>query len=76
MPSATFIQAYRYLADVRAAVEVLERDDAARYLDNTAALDPARIKTVPDLIATIAQRSQFAAAVGGDEAATSPCCGA
>jgi hypothetical protein len=68
VPSSTFTQASRYLAELRAAVAVLDRADAGRYLDGSLAFDPARIKTVPDLVAAMkAKAVKFAAAVDGDE---------
>jgi hypothetical protein len=69
LPS-TYTQAWRYVNELRSAVQVLERDDAGRFLDGTLAFDPARIKTVPDLVAAMKEkRLKFAAAVGGDESA-------
>ncbi len=69
LPS-TYTQAWRYVNELRSAVQVLERDDAGRFLDGTLAFDPARIQTVPDLVAAMKEkRVKFAAAVGGDESA-------
>src|SRR5262249_56644937 len=70
LPPSTYIQANRYLKELGAALQVLERNDVARYVDGTLALDPARIKTVPDLIAFMQEKGvTFAAAAGGDEPA-------
>jgi hypothetical protein len=65
-----FIQAQRYLTELGAALEVLKRDDASRYVDGSLALDAARIKTVSDLVAFMKEKGlTFAPAVGGDETA-------
>jgi hypothetical protein len=70
LPPTTYTQAWRYVNQLRSAVQVLERDDAGRFLDSTLALDPARIKTVPDLVAVLKEkRVKFAPAVAGDESA-------
>jgi hypothetical protein len=70
VPSSTFTQASRYLNELRAALQVLDRDDAGRYLDGTLTFDPARIKTVPDLVSAMKTKAvKFAAAVEGDESA-------
>jgi hypothetical protein len=68
-PSA-YIKAHRYLNQLTAAFEVLGQEDAARYVNGALALDPKRIKTVPDLVALMAEKGlAFAAAVRGDESA-------
>jgi hypothetical protein len=70
LPPSTYIAARRYLKEVDAALDVLGRYDAARYVDGTFALDPGRIKTVPDLVAFMREKElRFAAAVDGDESA-------
>ena len=70
LPPDSFIQASRYLSEVSDAVKVLERPDAARYVDGTLTLDPARLRTVPELVAFMKEkRVKFAAAADGDESA-------
>jgi hypothetical protein len=66
----TVIQATRYLNEVGAALQVLGRRDAARYVDGTLALNPERIKTVPDLVGFMKEKGvKFAPAVDRDESA-------
>jgi hypothetical protein len=64
------VQAKRFLAQVEGAVKVLESGEAGRYLGGSLALDPARIKTVGDLVRFMADNSLvFAPSVSGDEVA-------
>jgi hypothetical protein len=68
--ASTFIEANRYLTELDDALKVLERGDATRFVNGAYALDPARIKTVPDLVAFMADKGlRFAPAVDGDELA-------
>jgi hypothetical protein len=68
--SGRYIQAKSYLKQLDAAVRLLGRDDANRYITGAFVLDPAKIKTVQDLVAFMGDKAlRFAPAVPGDEAA-------
>jgi hypothetical protein len=68
--ASTYIEANRYLTQLDDALKVLEHGEATRYVNGAYALDPAKIKTVPDLVAFMAEKGlRFAPAVGGDESA-------
>jgi hypothetical protein len=70
MPASKYIEAKRYLRQLGDAVQVLARKDAAKYINGALALDPAKIRTVRELIAYMGENGlTFAAAVEGDEAA-------
>jgi hypothetical protein len=65
-----FVEANRYLQQLRDGVDVLARDDAAKYVGNTFRLAPEKIKAVPDLVAFMSENHlSFAPAVNGDETA-------
>ena len=68
--AADYIEAKRHLKQLDAAVQLLGRKDAGSYLDGTYALDPAKVHTVPELVAFMRDHGlTFAAAVEGDESA-------
>src|SRR5262249_61392284 len=65
-----FAEAKQYLGDLNEAVKVLQRDDVARFAAGALGLDPARIKTVPDLVEVMAEKElTVAPPVRGDETA-------
>jgi hypothetical protein len=67
---STYIEAHRYLTQLDGALKVLERGEATRYVNGAYTLDPAKIKTVPDLVAFMAEKGlRFAPAVASDESA-------
>jgi hypothetical protein len=70
VPASAYLEAGRYLAELDGALKALEGRDATRFANGAYSLDPARIKTVADLVAFLAEKGmRFAPAVGGDESA-------
>lgn len=70
MEPSAYIEAKGYLKQLDGAVRLLERDDATKYIGGAFALDPAKIKTVRDLVAFMGENGlKFAPAVPGDESA-------
>jgi hypothetical protein len=70
VPPSTYVEAKRYLTELDEALKVLEHGDATRFVNGAYALDPDRIKTVPDLVAFMAEKGlRFAPAVDCDESA-------
>jgi hypothetical protein len=64
------VEARRFLGQVDDALKVLEGPGAERYLGGALTLDPARVKTVADLVRFMSERGLvFAPAVSGDEEA-------
>jgi hypothetical protein len=70
LPASTYLEAGRYLVELDGALRALEGSDATRFANGAYSLDPARIKTVGDLVAFLAEKGlRFAPAVRGDESA-------
>jgi hypothetical protein len=70
MEPTAYIEAKGYLKQLNSAVRLLERDDVTKYIAGAFTLDPAKIKTVTDLIAFMGDHGlKFTPAVAGDEAA-------
>lgn len=69
MSPQVYMDAKRYLEEVENGIKVLERPDAAKYVNGTFQLDPNKIKTVGDLVRFMQDNGlTFAPAVTGDEA--------
>jgi hypothetical protein len=65
-----FVEASRHIQQLKEAVAVLARDDAAKYLNSTFTVAVGKVKTVPELVAYMAENHlTFAPAVAGDETA-------
>jgi hypothetical protein len=65
-----FVEAGRHVQQLKEAVAVLARDDAAKYLSSTFTVTADKVKTIPELVAYMTENHlTFAPAVTGDEPA-------
>ncbi len=68
LTSSEYVEANAYLRELKGTIKILGRTDVARYIGDRPALDPRRIKTVPDLVAYMSeQQLRFTPATAGDE---------